>query len=56
MVDKDGNRISMTLQHNSMDTEEKVGNAIKLTIAEWTAKLETEVETQVEARLQLGKI
>jgi hypothetical protein len=31
-VDKDGNRISMTLQHNSMDTEEKVGNAIKLTL------------------------
>jgi len=32
LVDKDGNRISMTLQHNSMDTEEKVGNAIKLTM------------------------
>ena len=31
-VDKDGNRISMTLQHNSMDTEEKLGNAIKLTM------------------------
>ena len=32
LVDKDGNRISMTLQHNSMDTEEKLGNAIKLTM------------------------
>ncbi len=32
LVDKDGNRISMTLQHNSMDTEEKIGNAIKLTM------------------------
>ena len=31
-VDKDSNRISMTLQHNSLDTEEKVGNAIKLTM------------------------
>jgi hypothetical protein len=31
-VDKDGSRISMTLQHNSMDTEEKLGNAIKLTL------------------------
>jgi hypothetical protein len=31
-VDKDSNRISMTLQHNSMDTEEKMGNAIKLTM------------------------
>ncbi len=31
-VDKDRNRISMTLQHNSMDTEEKLGNAIKLTM------------------------
>ncbi|MEJ2166364.1 MAG: hypothetical protein P8X90_12605 [Desulfobacterales bacterium] len=31
-ADKDGNRISMTLQHNAMDTEEKLGNAIKLTM------------------------
>ena len=31
-VNKEGNRISMTLQHNSMDTEEKLGNAIKLTM------------------------
>jgi hypothetical protein len=30
-VDKDGSRISMTLQHNSLDTEQKMGNAIKLT-------------------------
>ena len=31
-VDKDGQRISMTLQHNSTDTDEKIGNAIKLTM------------------------
>ena len=31
-VDKDGNRISLTLQHNAMDSEEKLGNAIKLTM------------------------
>ena len=31
-VDKDGNRISMTLQHNLQDAEEKRGNAIKLTM------------------------
>ena len=31
-VDKDGQRISMTLQHNSTDTNEKIGNAIKLTM------------------------
>jgi hypothetical protein len=31
-IDKDKNLISMTLQHNSMDTEEKMGNAIKLTM------------------------
>jgi hypothetical protein len=31
-VDEAGNRISLTLQHNSMDTEEKIGNAIKLTM------------------------
>jgi len=30
-VDKKNNRITMTLQHNSMDTEEKMGNSIKLT-------------------------
>jgi len=29
-VDKDGNRISMTLQHNSQDADEKRGNAVKL--------------------------
>ena len=31
-INKDGRRISMTLQHNSLDTEEKMGNAIKLTM------------------------
>ena len=31
-VDIDNNRISLTLQHNSMDTEEKMGNAVKLTM------------------------
>jgi hypothetical protein len=31
-VDKDGNRISLTLQHNSQDAEAKKGNAVKLTI------------------------
>jgi len=31
-VDQDGNRISMILKHNSMDSEEKKGNAIKLTM------------------------
>ena len=32
-VDKDNNRISMFLQHNSMDKEEKKGNSIKLTMS-----------------------
>jgi hypothetical protein len=31
-VDKDGNRISLTLQHNSQDADEKKGNAIKLSM------------------------
>ena len=31
-IDKDDNRISLTLQHNSKDTEVKRGNAIKLTM------------------------
>jgi hypothetical protein len=30
-IDKNNQRISMTLQHNSLDTEEKLGNSIKLT-------------------------
>ncbi|MGD8290650.1 MAG: hypothetical protein PVF37_03025 [Desulfobacterales bacterium] len=30
--DKDGNRISLTLQHNAQDADEKMGNAIKLTM------------------------
>lgn len=30
-VDKNNDRITMTLQHNTMDTEEKRGNSIKLT-------------------------
>ena len=31
-IDKDNNNISLTVQYNSMDTEEKLGNAIKLTM------------------------
>jgi len=31
-IDKDGNRISLTLQHNAQDAEQKRGNAIKLTM------------------------
>jgi hypothetical protein len=31
-VDKDNNRISLNLQHNSRDEEEKEGNSIKLTM------------------------
>ena len=30
-VDKKNDRITLILQHNSMDTEEKLGNSIKLT-------------------------
>jgi hypothetical protein len=32
-IDKDGNRISLTLQHNTQDAEEKMGNAVKLTMS-----------------------
>ncbi|MGD1972420.1 MAG: hypothetical protein PVH37_07940 [Desulfobacterales bacterium] len=31
-IDQEGNRISLTLQHNSQDAEQKRGNAIKLTM------------------------
>jgi hypothetical protein len=31
-TDKDGNRISLTLQHNSQDANQKMGNAVKLTM------------------------
>ena len=30
--DKDGNRISLNLQHNTKDVEEKLGNSVKLTM------------------------
>jgi len=32
-VDKDDNRISLILQHNSQDVEQKMGNAVKLTMS-----------------------
>jgi hypothetical protein len=31
-ADGDGNRISLILSHNTMDTEEKIGNAVKMTM------------------------
>ncbi len=31
-IDKEGNRISLNLQHNTQDPEQKIGNAIKLTM------------------------
>jgi hypothetical protein len=31
-TDDKGNRISLTIQHNNRDSEEKIGNAIKLTM------------------------
>jgi len=31
-VDKENNKISLMLQHNTMDAEEKMGNAVKLTM------------------------
>jgi hypothetical protein len=31
-IDKDNNRISLILQHNTKDEEEKIGNAVKLTM------------------------
>lgn len=53
-VDKDSSRISMTLQHNSMDTEEKLGNAIKLTM---TSLIEEDQRCyEVKALDQLEKL
>jgi hypothetical protein len=31
-VDKDGDKISLILQHNTMDEDEKIGNSVKLTL------------------------
>lgn len=33
-VDKSNNRISLMLQHNNQDTDEKIGNSIKLTLTD----------------------
>jgi hypothetical protein len=37
-VDKNYNRISLTLMHNSRDEEEKMGNAVKLTLHNFIEK------------------
>ena len=37
-VDKNYNRISLTLMHNSRDEEEKMGNAVKLTVHNFIEK------------------
>lgn len=36
--DKDGNQISMTMQHNSKDADQKMGNAIKLALTSQLVK------------------
>jgi hypothetical protein len=38
--DKGGNRVSLTIQHNSRDAEEKMGNAVKLTLTSQMQKEE----------------
>lgn len=42
-VDTDNNRISLRLQHNTRDEEEKMGNSIKLTI---TSLIEQDIQCQ----------
>lgn len=37
-TDPDGNQISLTLQHNTMDQEEKQGNAVKMTLTSQITK------------------
>lgn len=36
--DKDGNQVSMTMQHNSKDADQKMGNAIKLALTSQLVK------------------
>ena len=33
-MDPNGQRISLTLQHNESDEDEKIGNAVKLTLSD----------------------
>lgn len=58
--DKDGNQVSLTLQHNTMDQEEKMGNSVKMTL---TSQITREHECydrkhpeQHQARKKKGKI
>jgi hypothetical protein len=37
-IDKNNHRISLTLQHNAMDEDQKVGNAVKLTLSDLMEK------------------
>ena len=34
-TDNDGNHISLILQHNTLDQEQKMGNSIKMTVTNW---------------------
>jgi hypothetical protein len=47
-VDKDKNRISLTLQHNTRDEEEKMGNSIKLTLASQIEEYKSCFEEKLE--------
>ena len=47
-VDAHANRISLTLQHNALDEEEKIGNAVKLTLHN---RLEEEANCLKESRM-----
>ena len=61
-TDKDDNRISLHLQHNTRDAEEKIGNAVKLTSrtaleAEWKCHEEkTASQTSRKKEIQKGPI
>jgi hypothetical protein len=49
-VDPDGNKISLIVQHNTQDEEEKMGNSIKMTL---TSKLEEYQRCYEEKRAQM---
>lgn len=59
-IDQHGNQISLTLQHNTMDREEKMGNAVKMTLTSQIRKelscYEKKQPQQSRPQKQSGKI
>ncbi len=54
--DRDGNKISLILQHNRQDEDEKIGNSVKLTLStQMAAEIRAHRERMSKGRSRAGK-